>query len=128
MSRLRWLFASPVRLYGAMAAALCLMVLFMVTVIGIRVAALPEAPRSAATAEPFPDDDVEVVPDEGAAQRSPEDAALAAVPGAKTAVVRARDGLVQVVDVVHADGRTAEVVLLSDGPGFIVESVSWRTP
>lgn len=128
MSRLRWLFARPARLYGAMAVAAAVMALFMVTVIGVRVSSLPEAPRSAEAGPVFPDDVVESTPTRGASQVALEAVEEREGVEVRDAVVEAADGLVQVVAVTTADGRTAEVVLLADGRSFVVDSVSWRTP
>jgi hypothetical protein len=133
---LRWLFTTPSRLYGTVGALICLMVIFMVVVIGVRVATLPVAPRNAgaqATERAFPDDNVTEVPVDLVKPGNLEEAAMASVAEdghgkPVSAKVTARDGLVQVVEVTTSTGEVGEVILTTDGPTFVKDSVTWRKP
>lgn len=139
-----WLFASSRRLYGTLAAAGAIAVLLASVVVSVRLDGLSAARDATPQRRPG----VIAPGDEQFLDGPPEptatvDSALpradprrAAVEAAQqwseigttevydTAAVVARDGLVYVVHV-ETSRQIVEVVLLSDGVGYVVDSLKW---
>ncbi len=114
---MRWVLASPGRLYGTFVGALVAAVVLTGVIVAVRLTTgEPAAPRSDVVATPTPR--VEVL----------EDVVREAVEGETRRIkVAAKDGLMTVVHVAMVDGRFATVVLFSDGPTYVVDEVQWRS-